>query len=192
ITTVTFDLENGLLSDESNAVNFTVTAGSLRRIDEDEPNDSPELATEVSIPVIVDGKTAKGDAGEVTIRFDNGSTEVLTDLFYLSLDKTTAMTIALEFTQTADLDLFVLAENSLGMFEVLASSTKTQGTSEKLTGSLSAGNYLIAIGVFSGSSAYSLTLQAGTPTAFSPFNSLAPTANNNVRFPVLVERKKLW
>ncbi len=192
ITTVTFDLENGLLSDESNAVNFTISSGSLRRIDEDEPNDSPELATEVSIPVIVDGKTAKGDAGELIFRLDTGENEVLTDLFFLPLEKTTALTFTLTFTQNADLDLFVLKYDGLGGFDLIASSTKSQGTSEQLTGSLSGGFYLIAVGAFSGSSAYSLTLQAGTLPAFPPFNPLAPIANDNVRYPALVERKKLW
>lgn len=190
VTAVTFDLETGLLSEESNAVNFNVTVGSLPHIDEDEPNDSPNTATEVSIPVIVDGKTAIGDSGDLVIPFNNGTSEVLTDIFLLSLDEATTFTITLAFTQNADLDLFVLVEDGNGGFDVVASSTRSQTLAEQLGGSLPAGDYLIAVGVFSGSSAYSLTLQAGVPAAISPKNFLAPATSDNDRFPVLVERKR--
>jgi hypothetical protein len=59
-----------------------------------------------------------------------------------------------------------------------------------LGGLIPAGDYLIAVGAFSGSSEYSLTLQEGIVGAFSPGNVFAPTANGNERYPVLVERKR--
>lgn len=186
ITTINFDLETGLLSDESNAVNFTISVGSLRHIDEDEPNDSPETATDVSLPLIVDGVTAKGDAGDLVIPFNNGTSEVLTDLFSLSLDKTTTLTISLAFNQTADLDLFILQDDGAGGFDIIASSAKSQGVLEQISGPLPAGNYLIAIGVFSGSSQYLLTL---TPGLLSATQLNSPNFDR-VRIPAWVERRR--
>jgi hypothetical protein len=139
---------------------------------------------------VVDGKTANGDPGDLFIRFNNGGTEVLTDLFSLSVDKNTLLTITLMFTQTADLDLFVLAEDGNGGYDVLESSTLSQGVVERIAGFVPAGNYLIAVGAFSGSSAYSLTLQEGIVGAFSPGHVFAPTGNGNERYPALVERKR--
>lgn len=162
ITAATFDLETGLISDESLPFqDFSITVGSIRRIDEDEPNDSPDTATQVSIPLIVDGRAALGDFASLSIQFDDGTTERLHDLFFLPLDKTTAMTVTLNFNSPADLDLFILQRNADGSFSLVGRSTRKQSTFEQLSGSLPAGNYLIAVGAYSGSSRYSLSLTAG-------------------------------
>lgn len=173
ITTVTFDLDSGLISEESNAVNFTITAGSLRRIDEDEPNDDLDLATEVSLQTIVDGRAAKGDPGQLRVEFNDGASENLVDLFLLSLDSPTTLTFTLAFNQTADLDLFVLRVNANGDIERIAESTRKQSTIEQLVGGLSAGDYYIAVGAFSGSSAYALELRQGVASSFG----FQPAAN---------------
>src|SRR5262245_32562926 len=74
ITTITFDMESGLASEESNIFDkFSITVGSLRHDGEDEPNDAPELATEVSLQTIIDGKAAEGDPGDFTVEFPDGS-----------------------------------------------------------------------------------------------------------------------
>lgn len=193
ITVATFDLETGLISEESNTTSFNITVGSLRHVDEEEPNDSPELATTVSIPVIVDGHAAKGDPGDLAIQFNDGSTEVLHDLFSLSLSGATSLTFTLSFAQTADLDLFVLRDNNDGSFDVIAISANTSGTTEQLSGSLPAGNYLIAVGAFTGSSAYALTLQEGVPAASLLGNPIASTGFGNTRqlaSPVALENKR--
>ena len=186
ITTITFDLETGFVSDESNAVNFNLTAGSLRRIDEDEPNDSPDTATEVFLPTVVDGQAAKGDPGDLFVRFPDGTTETLVDLFLLSLDATTQITFTLTLSLPADLDLFVLRENQDGVLEIIASSIREQSAIEQLSGTLPAGEYFIAVGAFSGSSRYALELRQGLP---SVIGVIAPDTVN-VRQPVAVERRK--
>ncbi|MGE0128320.1 MAG: IPT/TIG domain-containing protein [Blastocatellales bacterium] len=186
ITTITFDLENGLVSEESNAVDFSITAASLRRVDENEPNDDIDLATEVSLQTIVDGRAAKGDPGQVFVTFNDGTNETLVDLFLLSLDSSTQLTFTLTSAQTADLDLFVLTENAKGELEIIASSSRRQGVIEQLGGSLSAGDYYIAVGAFDGSSAYALELRQGVA---SSFGFIAPDPIN-IRHPVLVERRK--
>jgi uncharacterized protein (TIGR03437 family) len=184
ITTVTFDLENGAISDESNAVNFTITSGSLRRIGEGEPNDSPDTATEVSLQTIVTGQAAKGDPGDLAVRFPDGTSENLVDLFLLEINSATQLTLTLTFANTADLDLFVLEDNGNGSYTIVATSTRNQSTFEQLGGTLQAGRFLIAVGAFSGSSQYSLELRQGVQT----LGFIAPDFFN-ARHPAVVERK---
>jgi hypothetical protein len=184
ITVVNFDLENGLLSDESSPVNFNVTVGSLRHINEDEPNDSPETATELSIPIIVDGTARFSDPADLVIQFDNGTAEKLHDLFLLNLDKDTALTITLGFLPTGDLDLFILQRNADGNFVVVASSVRNQTIIEQLSGTLKAGEYIIAVGAFAGSSGYLLTVTPG-----ASLNETGAPVSLGLRHPALVERK---
>lgn len=185
ITTVTFDLETGLLSDESSPVNFNITANSLRLINEDEPNNSPDSATELTVPIIVDGRVALNDPAELVLPFDDGTVEKLHDLFYLNLVRDTPVTISLGFLPTGDLDLFLLQEDANGNLAVVAFSARDQGILEQLSGTLKAGEYYIAVGAFSGSSGYLLTVaqsatlqDSGLPGSFG------------VRQPGLIERRK--
>lgn len=186
ITVFTFDLETGLLSEESNPVAFNITVGSLPHIDEDEPNDSPETATEVTLPVIVDGDADVDDPAELIIQFEGGATEKLHDLFRLTVDQNTSVTLTLNFTQTGDLDLFVLQEDANGNISILGSSTEEQTTVEQLSGTFPPGEYLIAVGAFSGSSSYELMLTQGTAS----FNRLKPQSGKAIKRPLMVDRKK--
>jgi uncharacterized protein (TIGR03437 family) len=187
ITVFTFDLESGLVSDESNPFNdFTITVGSLRRIDEDEPNDGPELATEVTLQTIVTGQAAKDDPGDFFVTFTDGTEETLVDLFHLSLSATAQFTLTLSFNQTADLDLFVLQRNAKGEFEILTTSTRKQSTIEQIGGSVPAGDYYIAVGAYSGSSPYMLEIRQGVAATAG---ILSPELFN-LRYPVWVERRK--
>ncbi|MEK7834102.1 MAG: hypothetical protein AAB401_23645, partial [Acidobacteriota bacterium] len=180
-----FDLENGLLSDESSPVNFNITVSSLRHINEDEPNDSPETATELTIPIIVDGIARFNDPADLIIQFNDGTTEKLHDLFFLDLENDTALTITLGFLPTGDLDLFILQEDADGNLAVVASSTRDQTIIEQLSGTLKAGEYIIAVGAFAGNSGYLLTLTQG-----AALNELGSPVSFGVRHPALVERKK--
>lgn len=185
ITTTTFDLETGLLSEESNAVNFTITVTSLRHINEDEPNDSVETATELTYPIIVDGSAALNDPADLVIQFNDGRSEKLHDLFYLPWDKDAPITISLGFLPTGDLDLFLLQENADGNLVVVASSARTQTILEQVTGTLKAGNYYIAVGAFAGGSGYLLTV-----TQNASLTDAGSLMNLGERQPMLVERRK--
>ncbi|MBP6822571.1 MAG: IPT/TIG domain-containing protein [Acidobacteria bacterium] len=185
ITVVNFDLENGLLSDESSPVNFSVTVSSLRHINEDEPNDSLETATELTIPIIVDGTVRFSDPADLIIPFNDGTAEKLHDLFFLDLANDTALTITLGFLPTGDLDLFILQEDADGNFVVVASSVRNQTIIEQLSGTLKAGQYIIAVGAFAGSSGYLLTVTQG-----ASLNETGAPVSLGVRHPALVERKK--
>ena len=190
ITTITFDLENGLVSDESNPVNFSITAGSLLHVAEDEPNDSFELATKVSLQNIVDGRASKDDTSEFIAMLDNGDEVPLVDFFQLTLDKPTQITFTLTMAQTADLDLFVLRETSPGVFEGDYSAIRRPGATERLGGPevliLPAGDWFIAVGAFSGSGQYALELRQG---AASSISFVAPD-QFKIRHLATVERRK--
>lgn len=168
ITVFNFDTETGQISDESTPLAFSVTEGSDFRVDEGEPNDSPDLATRVFFPVKVEGRIAQGDAGSLSVVFDSATRIVLSDLFSLKPEQFIRGTISLNFNQGADLDLFVLRRNSQGRFEVFASSTSTEGTTESLTSDLPQGEYLVGIGSFRGSTSYLLSLQFANNLAVRP------------------------
>jgi uncharacterized protein (TIGR03437 family) len=181
ITVINYDLETGLISEESVPSNFTITEGSDFRLDEGEPNDTPELATEIFIPSTIEGRIAPGDPGTLIVRYSNGVNVTLSDLFRLVLDQTTRISIQLTFAPEADLDLFVLRRNQLHEYDVIASSTNTQGAIEGLVGDLPSGNYLIGIGAIRGSSAYRLTLQIGMIGLLAdPTGGLGATATDRM------------
>ncbi len=160
ITIATFDLETGLISDESNPALFTITIGSLLRFDEDEPNDAPDTATKVYLQTIVDGRASQSDPGDLIVEFDNGEIETLHDLFSISLSAQTNISLELSFTSAADLDLFLLEAipNTEGGYRIIDLSAESTGIDEKITSSLPAGKYLIAVGAYKGLSPYSLRL----------------------------------
>lgn len=185
VTIVTFDLETGYLSDESNTANFQITVGSLRHINEDEPNDSIETATELTYPIIVDGEARLSDPADLVIQFNDGSTEKLHDLFYLKVDADTPLTVTLAFLPTADLDLFLLQEDADGNLVVVGRSTNSQTIVEQLAGTFKTGEYFIAVGAFAGSSGYLLTVTQGLALN----EAGAPVSVGN-RQPVLVERNR--
>ena len=165
VTAMTLDVESGLISEESGPVSFQVSVGSLPLLDEDEPNDSPDLATVVDLPSIVEGEAAEDDEGDLTIEFDSGATETLHDLFRLTLDRQANLSLALGFAgQGADLDLFVLRAEPRpdGSYDILGSSVAETGQSEQILKSLPAGEYLIAVGAYRGASPYLLTVTEGS------------------------------
>ena len=110
VTVFNFDTETGLISDESTPVSFNISESTDFRLDEGEPNDSPDLATKVFFPSRVEGRIASGDAGSLTIVFNPNEKIVLSDLFSLTLDQVLRGSISLTFNQGADLDLFVLRD----------------------------------------------------------------------------------
>lgn len=188
VTTVTFDRETGFFSDESGALPFLLTLGSLLRLDEGEPNDSPDTATDVFLQTIVSGAAARDDLSELQVRFTNGTTEPLHDLFSISVDAPTNISFRLDYTQTGDLDLFILngVPNATGNYRVIALSTNSSGTVEQLTGTLPQGKFLIAVGAFSGSSKYTLTITPGTA------GLVGIDAENHLNFrqPLTIESRK--
>jgi uncharacterized protein (TIGR03437 family) len=165
ITSLNIDFESGLISSESAPVNFTVTAGSLRVIDEDEPNDGPDTATAVPLQSLVTGQAGSTDPGGFTITFTNGTTEKVHDLFRLSLARTTDLQLSL-FFETGDLDLFLIKgrPNSDGTYTVLSFSADRSGAPEYLASqALAAGDYLIGVASVGSLTSYVLQISEGIP-----------------------------
>ncbi len=186
VTVATTDLDSGLNSDESSAVTFTITVSSLRRIEEDEPNDSPKKATQVSLQNVVTGSAAKENPGELSVRFEDGTSVRLHDLFELKLDVESNVSLRLDFTITANLDLFIIQEDpsKKGTYKVVASSANISGITEQLLKTLPKGVYQIAIGAHTGSTKYTLTI---TDINDVPINGV-PADPANDRRPVVVEQ----
>ncbi len=187
ISVITFDLESGFASEESNFVNFTITVGSLLRYDEAEPNESLETATDVFLESIIDGSASIEDDHDYIVTFTDGSKDLLVDLFWLTLDKPTTFTVTLNFTQTADLDLFIMKQGADGVPEILEIPIKDTGISEQASATLPAGDYLIGVGVFSGSSRYEMVLTEGPPPAALTVYPAPPTRTVQS---LLIKRKK--
>jgi uncharacterized protein (TIGR03437 family) len=170
ITAINIDLESGLISNESAPVNFTVTVGSLRVLDEDEPNDGPDTATQVFFPSIVIGDAELNDPSGFTVTFTGGATEKVHDLFSLSLAQTTDLRLDLIF-EVGDLDLFLMREtpNNDGTYTVLSFVTTRGAVPESITRSLPAGDYLIGVASVGAKSDYLLNIDqdasAGTEQA---------------------------
>lgn len=189
----TIDFETGLVSPESNLINFTITESSLQLKEESEPNDTYDESCDVSPGTLVTGTIAKGDRGGVdiggiTIDFDDGTSEDLSDLFYLLLDSPTTISLLLEFSTSADLDLFILKPDGQGGFVVVDYSADVDTTTEQLTVLLPPDEYLIGVGAFSGSSDYKLTIVEGQLS----FNRVIPDRKNR-RIPIrAVGRRKKY
>ena len=166
ITALNIDIESGLISSESAPVSFTVTAGSLRVIDEDEPNDGPDTATSAPFPSLIAGQADSTDPSGFTITFSNGTTEQVHDLFRVSLKQQTNLLLNLLF-ETGDLDLFLIKAqpDSTGTYTVLSFATNRSGTSEVLVSpGLAAGDYLIGVASVGSLSYYSLEINQGIPS----------------------------
>jgi uncharacterized protein (TIGR03437 family) len=186
VTVATTDLDSGLTSLESDARTFMITVSSLRRIEEDEPNDSPKKATKVALQNVVTGSAAKENPGELSVRFSDGTTVRLHDLFELKLDVGANVSLRLDFTAPANLDLFILQEDpsKKGTYKIVASSAHTSGSMEEILKTLPNGTYQIAIGAYTGSTRYTLTI---TDINDVPINGLPPEPDDDRR-PVLVEQ----
>lgn len=163
ITVITVDIDSELFSNESLPRSFTITIGSLSEIDEDEPNDSPDLATEVFLPSVVVGTADFNDSFE-TISLTDGTDLDITDMFFLTLDQTTNLSLNLQFNQGADLDLYLFeaTPNSKGQYKLIGFSETPTGTVENILKSLPPGDYLIGINAYSGASSYKLTITQGS------------------------------
>ncbi len=186
ITALTVDLDSELFSNESLPRNFTITVGSLPQLDEDEPNDSPDLATEVYLPSVVVG-TADFDDSFDFITLTDGTDQDLTDMFFLTLDQTTNLSLNLQFNQGADLDLYLCDANpnAKGQYKLLGFSESSTGTVENILKSLPPGDYLIGINAYNGGSSYKLTITQG-----SGLQAEASTSGTVERFDRKAVRKR--
>ncbi|HZS03386.1 MAG TPA: IPT/TIG domain-containing protein [Blastocatellia bacterium] len=194
ITALTVDIESGLLSGESAPVNFTITVGSLRVVDEDEPNDSPDTATDVPFPSIVEGDADSTDPGDLIITLNGGATEKVQDLFEVSLTQTTDLQLILNFNQGSDLDLFLLKAkpNSDGTYTVLSSAVNRTGVTETIFSSgLPAGDYLIGVACVGAQTFYQLGVTQGGVAGPDVTGAQSPSQLQPEKAEVVPDRRRV-
>ncbi len=165
---------------------------NLRRVDETEPNNTPEQAQTLTgaTPLTLTGNAETSDEGGISINFTDGSSDDLEDLYRI-----TTVQDGLRLTLdgfTSDCDVYLLnAEIS----EVVASSNFIGAAEpEEIDDpALPAGTYLIGISIFDAdpgggpTTAYTLTVEGdlggGTPPpgdlqAYRLYRSTTPNARN--------------
>jgi hypothetical protein len=131
-------------------------------VSESEPNDKVKKAQKIDIPVELSGSAASTDDAQLRITYPDGVTDLIEDLYKVTVDKTRTVFIMLEATSaTADLDLFLLTSSvnkkrtSATDPNLLSVSTGNTAT-ELIAVQLDPGMYIIGVSAFAGSSSYKL------------------------------------
>lgn len=145
------------------------TSGGSTTVDEIEPNNSPSTAQIIRPPVTVLGSASPDDASKVKVISDTGAELTINDLykFTVGLSSTLSAHLVIESDlQEDDLDL-VLLDGSAD--DVVDASGQTGNIDELIDTTIEPGTYLLAIGAFSGSANYTLTvsLSGGGPPALT-------------------------
>jgi len=158
---------------------------------EAEPNNTAAQAQVFAgtFPFTLNANAEGADVGDITINFNDGSSDDLEDLFRVTTT-TAGLTLTLS-DYTSDLDLFLLD----GAATTLLAQSNTLNATETIDdSSLPAGEYLVGVSFFdaTGSSAYTLRAASGVSvsTADSPESGelvLHPVAPNPVRGHAAVE-----
>lgn len=189
ITAITFDLESGLISNESSPVTFNITVSSPLIIDEDEPNDSPETATFAPPYSIIQGNADSEDPGDLTVTIPGVVTDyTVQDLFSLSLTQNSNLQLVLDFEQARDLDLFIFnaRPNANGGYTIVDYAANASGTRESISRSLPAGDYLIGVACDGPFSLYDLAVTVNNGT-LAPPEPLSAASSENITHPARIE-----
>ncbi len=162
VAAINYDQETGKLSNESKQVIFQITESTALRLRETEPNNTIEQATPVTIPSIIEGDIASGESGELVFAPAGGDKLPIADLYRLSVTSRVTVLIDLSFLNEADLDLILYRRNQQGGYDLLDSSSSTGGMTERLSGGLIQGEYLIGVAARKGKSVYTLRILDST------------------------------
>ena len=162
VAAINYDQETGKLSNESKQVIFQITESTALRLREIEPNNTIDQATPVTVPSIVEGDIASGESGELVFAPAGGDKLPIADLYRLSVTSRVTVLIDLSFLSEADLDLILYRRNQQGGYDLLDSSASTGGMTERLSGGLVQGEYLIGVAARKGKSVYTLRILDST------------------------------
>ena len=147
-------------------------SSSISTVNEVEPNDSPDTAQIVHIPVTISGHASKSDDGEIQLSSDTGSKLIVSDLYKFTVTKKTDIVAVLSNDSDLpdnDLDL-ALFDETANM--IIDSSSQTGNVDELITRSLSPGTYILGVGAFSGSTSYKLKITTSEQQVALPSLSL--------------------
>ena len=149
-------VSNAHIIASTSASSSSSTSGSATGINEIEPNDSVNGAQVITPPVTISGNASSSDTGEIELSSDSEAMIVISDLYKFTLSSPASinalLTIQSESTSD-DLDLVLLNEDGS---DIIESSSQTGNIDELISRSLGAGTYIIGVGAFSGSAAYTL------------------------------------
>lgn len=152
------------------------TSGSVTSINEIEPNNSVNGAQVITPPVTITGNASSSDPGDIELSSDSDGMIVISDLYKFTLSTPASinalLTIQSESTND-DLDLVLLNEDGS---DIIESSSQTGNVDELISKSIGAGTYILGVGAFSGSAAYTLkfTLFTSGSTGTPALNLSAP------------------
>lgn len=150
--------QNIIASKALSSTSSTSSSSGGGTVTEIEPNDSVSEAQPVQLPVKIQGNASSADDGEIELSSDTGSSVVISDLFQFTLSSTAhisgLLTIESDVKEN-DLDLVLLDEFATNIIEA---SSQTGNTDELVSQTLQPGTYLIGVGAFSGSAAYTLNI----------------------------------
>ncbi len=142
------------LGGQSAAVPFVVVPAGAPE-PEVEPNETSQQATLLITTGSCSGSVALGDAALITINLNGGTSDVIEDLFAVTLTESSRLDLSLNGTnQDSNLALYLIREIGAGI-EVIGSS-RFGGPSQRVTtaGLLAPGRYLVGVSAISGSSSY--------------------------------------
>lgn len=172
--------------------NLTATDGAAKAagtVAEVEPNDTLATAQAVSAPATVSGQIATSDhAGGVKIEYGDGTSDVVEDLYKLSLTAQTSLSFTLTPAGDADLDLALFTDlDGDGTYTIeqdyLSANPATgPGQAEGLTNvELPAGTFYVACSIYDlaprvSSDAYTLAITSGAPivSGYRLYRAAAP------------------
>ncbi len=160
--------------------------GVFQSAAEQEPNETAEQATAISLPGQATGAIQFGDAATVKYTYINGPEDKIEDFFKFEVPKgeTKRVDIMLTFSNPAvDLDLFLYRIGNPAPLAVSNGSTLTSGTTERITPilTLGEGTYLVGVSAFDdegnkASTTYTLSVTPDTAPPAPIITSLNPVS----------------
>ncbi len=140
-----------------------------------EPNEIPTNATTLTLGTPCTGSAASSDASSITITYDDGTTDKLEDMFKVTIGSAAKLSVNLAFS-SGDLDVFAFSLSGTTL-KIEGDAATSANPESFTTATLAAGTYYIGVSAFSGSSSYTLTVNAeGLPAVPAAPTNLAATA----------------
>lgn len=154
------------LTTTSSSSSTSSSSGTPNDINETEPNNTVDQAQQIALPVTISGNVAKDDPGELELSSDSDQMIVVSDLFKFTVTQPDVINALLMINDgSADRDLDLILFNEDGS-QIIDTSSQNGVTDELISTSLQPGTYILGVGAFAGSAAYTLSITntGGTPS----------------------------
>lgn len=189
-------VSNANILASTSAGSSSSTSGSGTNTDEVEPNDLVSQAQVITLPTTVSGSASSTDSGEIELSSDADAMITISDLYKFTLTESGSINALLTIeseSQNDDLDLVLFNSDAS---DILDTSSQSGNTDELISKALQPGTYILGVGAFSGSAAYTLKINlftsgnssGGTPVlSLSAPESLILKSTGMNKLPVTVE-----